>query len=217
MIPSREEVVQVSTPSYVKPAHKHASNKSAGVILVDPWSSNINDHMSYRVMVVQQKNSGVWGLPKGHMEEDEDVLAAAHRELFEETGLTFSGLNENCDYIQLDLGNTESPNKAHPHHIQLKKIHFFVYVLLRRGSSLILGEYDTSEIANVSWINMNNWYIDSLPYNALRQQPQRFNRTLSDTSVNMLMDICFKTRETLQTRYGYSKQDTVVQRCINLF
>ena len=55
----------------------HRSNKSAGVILIDPWSYNYNDPATYRIMVVQQKGSGVWGLPKGHLEPDETLYEAA--------------------------------------------------------------------------------------------------------------------------------------------
>lgn len=35
-----------------------------------------------------KKNEGVWSIPKGLPEENEDLLAAAQREFFEETGLT---------------------------------------------------------------------------------------------------------------------------------
>lgn len=196
--------------------HKHRSNKSAGVILIDPWSSNINDHTSYRVMVVQQRNSGVWGLPKGHLEKDEELLTAAHRELLEETGLTFGELNENSDYMSLHMHNTQD-DTTHHNHIQIKKIHFFAYVLLRRGSSLVHGDYDTNEIADVSWMNVHNWYIDTPKFHTLRRQPQRFNRTLSDTSVNVLLDICLKTKVMLQKKYGYVQPESTDRRCVNLF
>lgn len=199
--------------------HKHRSNKSAGVILIDPWSSNIHEHTSYRVLVVQQRNSGVWGLPKGHLEENEDLETAAHRELLEETGIVFQDLNEQADYIPLDLHDKQNETSTiHTNHIQIKKIHFFVYVLLRRGSSLVHGEYDQNEISDISWINVHNWYIDSTSSYLLRQQPQRFNRTLSDTSVNIVMDMCLKAKSLLQKKYGYTPPDkSVYTQCLNLF
>jgi 8-oxo-dGTP pyrophosphatase MutT (NUDIX family) len=36
---------------------------------------------------------GRWGLPGGHVEDSEEPLAAAHRELLEETGLTVDRLD----------------------------------------------------------------------------------------------------------------------------
>jgi ADP-ribose pyrophosphatase YjhB (NUDIX family) len=40
-----------------------------------------------QVLVVNQKGTS-WSLPKGHVEEGEDALAAARREIFEESGVT---------------------------------------------------------------------------------------------------------------------------------
>jgi predicted NUDIX family NTP pyrophosphohydrolase len=38
-----------------------------------------------------RRNLGAWSIPKGEVEEGEDLLAVAHRELAEETGFTVSG------------------------------------------------------------------------------------------------------------------------------
>lgn len=38
-----------------------------------------------------KKDAGAWGIPKGEIGETEDPLAAAKRELLEETGLEFAG------------------------------------------------------------------------------------------------------------------------------
>ncbi len=38
-----------------------------------------------------KKEAGVWSIPKGEFEEDEDALTAAKRELLEETGISVSG------------------------------------------------------------------------------------------------------------------------------
>ncbi len=43
-----------------------------------------------------KKEAGVWSIPKGEFEEDEDALTAAKRELLEETGISVSG-----DFIEL--------------------------------------------------------------------------------------------------------------------
>ena len=205
--------------------HKNRSNKSAGVILVDPWSSaNVYDPSSYRVMVVQQRNSGAWGLPKGHLEKEESLLPAAHRELLEETGIQLGELVEGVDYVPLELQteqNTSSTSaNTHTNHLQIKKIHFFVYILMRRGSSLVHGQYDEKEISAVSWINVCGWFVDGPSQYTAKPQPPRFNRTLSDTSVNTLMDICAKTSVHLQQKFGgagMQQQQQLWVPCTNLF
>jgi predicted NUDIX family NTP pyrophosphohydrolase len=37
------------------------------------------------------KDAGAWSVPKGEFDEGEDILAAAQREFFEETGKKISG------------------------------------------------------------------------------------------------------------------------------
>lgn len=222
----QQEIYDTHTEPAVKGAseektaisHKHRSNKSAGVILIDPWSSaNIYDPSSYRVMVVQQRNSGAWGLPKGHLEKDEALLPAAHRELLEETGIQIGNLVEGEDYVPLVFENCVGTTS---NHVQIKKIHFFVYVLMRRGSSLIHGSYDDKEISAVSWMNVQGWFVDApSSYYTAKPQPPRYNRTLSDTSVNILMDICAKTSVQLQMKYGGGRAGDVPGwvSCVNLF
>ncbi|WP_345418295.1 NUDIX domain-containing protein [Actinomycetospora chlora] len=52
-------------------------SRAAGGVVVDPHG---------RVVVVRQRG-GTWSLPKGHLEDGEDVLDAARREIHEECGL----------------------------------------------------------------------------------------------------------------------------------
>jgi predicted NUDIX family NTP pyrophosphohydrolase len=40
----------------------------------------------------EKKDTGVWGIPKGEIDEGEDALGAAQREFTEETGFTAQGL-----------------------------------------------------------------------------------------------------------------------------
>ena len=40
-----------------------------------------------KIVVVSQRGTS-WSLPKGHIEDGEDILAAAKREIYEETGIT---------------------------------------------------------------------------------------------------------------------------------
>ena len=45
----------------------------------------------YGITVVSQRHNS-WSLPKGHVEEGEDILAGAVREIYEETGIPMESL-----------------------------------------------------------------------------------------------------------------------------
>lgn len=74
------------------------------------------------VLVVSQ-NGNSWSLPKGHIDEDEDKLTAAKREIYEESGI--SDLELICEFetyerykIGLDGGEDKS---------ELKTIYMFLF------------------------------------------------------------------------------------------
>jgi ADP-ribose pyrophosphatase YjhB (NUDIX family) len=46
-----------------------------------------------RIVLIRRRDSGLWGLPGGILDWDEDIATAAARELTEETGLTFVTLS----------------------------------------------------------------------------------------------------------------------------
>lgn len=56
-----------------------------------------------QVLVVFQKSNSTWSLPKGHLDEGEDEITAARREIFEETNI------ENLQLIK-KLGQYERYN-----------------------------------------------------------------------------------------------------------
>jgi hypothetical protein len=71
---------------------KSPNYKKAGAFIIDP-STN-------RIVLVKGKYADIWGIPKGSVEADEDVLVAAMREVKEETGieLTMDDLKEQVMY-----------------------------------------------------------------------------------------------------------------------
>jgi len=160
--------------------------KSAGVILINGIGKTCN------ILVIKQRMGALWGLPKGHVNDDtEDLKTCAHRELKEETSLDISLLKEGYDYIPL---NIHFSNK-----IVIKQIHFFVYILLRPLSSSILL-HNNSEISHVSWFNP---YINII-YNV--NYVVNTNRTLTATSVYQLKRLCSIAHKQLQQRQQQKKK-----------
>lgn len=65
------------------------------------------------VLIVKRKNSpnaGSWSIPGGRIEPDEDLHAAVHRELFEETGVRARIVGE---IIELDVVFDDIPHRLH--------------------------------------------------------------------------------------------------------
>jgi len=71
-----------------------------------------------KVAMVKELKTQCWSLPKGHIDNNEDKLETAKREIFEETGL------KNIEF-KGELGSYTRPSKKGPG-IQ-KNIHFFVF------------------------------------------------------------------------------------------
>jgi predicted NUDIX family NTP pyrophosphohydrolase len=74
------------------PAHVMPRKQSAGLLLFRRRGSSLE------VLLVHpggplwaRKDDGAWSIPKGEVEENEDILAAARREVDEETGARPSG------------------------------------------------------------------------------------------------------------------------------
>lgn len=87
--------------------------ESAGGIVLDPRG---------RVLVVSQHGTS-WSLPKGHVEEGEDALAAARREIYEESGVgDLKLLRELGSYQRFRIGKDGGEDES-----ELKTIHMFLF------------------------------------------------------------------------------------------
>ncbi len=74
------------------------------------------------VAIVNQKHKS-WSLPKGHVEENEDILEAARREVNEETGLSDLTLIKPLGiYERYAMDHENNDNKQ-----ELKTLHFFLF------------------------------------------------------------------------------------------
>jgi 8-oxo-dGTP pyrophosphatase MutT (NUDIX family) len=75
-----------------------------------------------QVLVVNQKGTS-WSLPKGHVEEGEDALSAARREIYEETGVTQLEYEGECGtYTRYRIGADGGEDES-----ELKTIRMFLF------------------------------------------------------------------------------------------
>lgn len=112
-----------------------------------------------KILLVKGKRSSKWGPPKGHIENNENIMNAAIRETYEETGLL---LNESQAY---KYKNTEKP-----YFVVLTKIVFFVFVI---DDIEDLDPIDKNEISEVKWFNIE--YLKGLK---LCKNNENFNSPL---------------------------------------
>src|SRR5437660_9990775 len=98
-----------------------------------------------RVLVVSQHGTS-WSLPKGHIEEGEDALAAARREIYEESGVRELELvGELGSYQRPRIGKHGGEDES-----ELKTIYLFLF----RTSEMSLSPVD-AENPEARWVEVN--------------------------------------------------------------
>lgn len=106
-----------------------------------------------KILLVQQKKSGNYGFPKGHILPEESEVDAAIREVKEETNIDIeidSKKRYSLSYIQ-----NENINKE------------VVYFLAKPRDNFVINKQE-SEISNVFWIDKEK-VRETLTYENLRQ------------------------------------------------
>jgi 8-oxo-dGTP pyrophosphatase MutT (NUDIX family) len=103
---------------------------TSGLIIIAPGRSQI--------LLVKVYNSDIFGMPKGKHEQDESSIAAALREVQEETGLTF--------HIN-DLANATNP-------ILINRTFFYLVYLYR--DIFTFDNYNKNEIIDIQWIGIKD-------------------------------------------------------------
>lgn len=112
-----------------------------------------------RVLLQQRTDNGRWGLPGGAIEFGESIVAALHREVMEETGLT------------IEIGRLIGVY-SHPDHHQIitypdgNVIHFVSTCFECRptGGTLTLGD----ETSGLAWFTPPVWPPELMPVHRLR-------------------------------------------------
>jgi 8-oxo-dGTP pyrophosphatase MutT (NUDIX family) len=98
------------------------------------------------VLVVSQHGTS-WSLPKGHIEEGEDTLTAAKREIYEEAGVRELELvRELGGYSRYRIGKDGGENRS-----ELKTIYMFLF----RTSETALAPVDV-ENPEARWVEKNS-------------------------------------------------------------
>jgi ADP-ribose pyrophosphatase YjhB (NUDIX family) len=107
--------------------------ESAGGVVLDTGG---------RVLLVSQHGTS-WSLPKGHVEEGESLLAAARREIYEESGVSqLELLRPLGSYTRPRLGRDGGEDAS-----ELKTIHLFLF----RTSETVLKPVDP-ENPEAAWV-----------------------------------------------------------------
>lgn len=108
--------------------------KSAGGIVINPDN---------QILIVQEFGE-YWGLPRGHIEDGEDELATAEREIKEETGIT--NLTKIADLGSYTRSTFDSNGLSN--HKEMKHITYFAF----KTEQIDLSPQD-SDITDVGWFN----------------------------------------------------------------
>ncbi len=122
---------------YLQKMNKIPETRSAGGVIINH---------NHNVLLVEEFGE-FWGLPRGHIEEGEDEIEAAIREIFEETGI------KNLTRL-LDLGSyTRSTfdSKGIPNYKEIKHITMFAFTT----TQLTIKPRDTA-ITDVRWFDPND-------------------------------------------------------------
>lgn len=167
-------------------------NKCAGGIIIDPWD-DISNHLNYKLLLVKQRYGDFWGLPKGHVENGENILTSAIREIYEETGMNLLNMNVGIDYDEITLDHT----KQNKNLIVIKKIYLFVYVLLKKINNFKQKYPHSHEIADIRWFTL----LEIQQMILTQQSNVKFNRTINNDALTTIENVCLKVKEQIQQLY----------------
>jgi ADP-ribose pyrophosphatase YjhB (NUDIX family) len=114
-------------------------NVAGGVIL------NGNDE----VLLVYNRMTDSWTYPKGHVNENEDFLETAKREIVEEAGLR--DLKLVCEFPVYERATRQKKNKV-------KVMHMFLFMSQNEEA-----QSNTNDITNIKWVPIDE-VVDYFSY-----------------------------------------------------
>lgn len=161
-------------------------DKCAGGIIIFPHFDNIQLIDNYKILIVKQKYNNYWGLPKGHLETNENIYDAAIREIHEETNIDLKSLEIYKDYDEVIVNHHKANNL-----IVIKKIFFFVFTILK--TNFTHKKIKNNEIIDTKWITLSQLKSNSFNF--------KLNRTLSNDSIYQLESLCSHTMNLLINKY----------------
>lgn len=141
-------------------------------------------------MVLSFRNTGSWGLPKGHIDSDEEMLRTAEREVREETGL--------------QIGRTEEklPVVTTKNEFEIKDVH--TWLATTHGPSMPTPCDPDGEIKEVQWHD-----IDELPKIKKYQRPAMKEAVaIVRARLDMHIDNVENFRRNIQRIFGPLFRDT---------
>ena len=119
---------------------KLRKEKSCGCIIIK----------NRKVLLVYEKNRNFWGFPKGHMEEGENEIQTALREVKEEVGLE----------VEIDEQKRYTLNYIIKDEIDKTTV---LYIATPKSEEIIIQE---SEIQNIKWCDFD----EAFNYRTLRRK-----------------------------------------------
>ena len=113
-----------------------------------------------KVLLVYEKDRNFWGFPKGHMENDENEIETAIREVKEEVGLD----------VEIDKEKRYTLNYIIRDEIDKTTV---LYVAIPKSNEVVMQE---SEIENIKWCNFEE-ALNTLTFDNSREM---FKKVISD-------------------------------------
>ena len=119
----------------------------------------------------RRRDLGVWGIPKGKVEEGEQLIETAVREFGEETGISLDGVKPDRDFIPLEMVRLQSGKQVHawafrgnhPDDQPIQSILYSIEWPPRSGREIEVPELDTGRFFPI-WTARKKITPSQLPF-----------------------------------------------------
>ena len=119
----------------------------------------------------RRRDLGVWGTPKGKVEEGEQLIETAVREFGEETGISLDGVKPERDFIPLEMVRLQSGKQVHawafrgnhPDDQPIQSILYSIEWPPRSGREIEVPELDTGRFFPI-WTARKKITPSQLPF-----------------------------------------------------